>query len=312
MRIEIAIAALSPATEQRVRIAASLLAAHKVRATVRAWDGTKCAAVVASNDDDYGRRVIGLARDRGTPVLALSARAHLDAVQPPPLPDNSPAPTLAQALLDQLFEFRAPPAMAKGEDSGSTVPALLALCTPALRGQPVVATFDQRCVFVRPQEGRVYGDSLSDLLFTRDNLYRSGWQLRRMEPADQRHRLCDASRSLDSFLLQAAVHGRDHLPPFPPGACRLSDWPDIGSAPELTAALKVARTLLRTTGTAEQLVGNNRAAAAEVNAILWAYRASNLLVDAQQTGPSAIPAAALQPPTGLLRRIASRFGLSFN
>ena len=63
LRADIATAALSEQAEQRVRIAASLLAAWRVRGQVRSWDGTRCTLLVADIADTYGG---SLALGRGT------------------------------------------------------------------------------------------------------------------------------------------------------------------------------------------------------------------------------------------------------
>ena len=121
-----------------------------------------------------------------------------------------------------------------------------------------------------------------------------------------------ANRSLEAFLLQSAHQGRGQLPAFPAGQYRLRDWPDVGTAPELVGALKIARVLLRGPASADELRARCGVAADEVNACLWAYRAANLLeVPDDAANATAVP--ALQSPvgafTGVLARIAVRFGL---
>ncbi|WP_257389018.1 hypothetical protein, partial [Tahibacter caeni] len=80
MRLDLRTAALTELEEQRVRIAAQLLAAHGGEARVGAWDGTRCDLVVLNADDGYGRHVLDIARRRGVPAVAFGApRTDADA-----------------------------------------------------------------------------------------------------------------------------------------------------------------------------------------------------------------------------------------
>lgn len=100
------------------------------------------------------------------------------------------------------------------------------------------------------------------------------------------------------------------MPAFPAGHYRLKDWPDVGTAPELVGALKIARPLLRGPASVDEIRVRCGVDAREVNASLWAYRAANLL----EMPDSAIlaPTSTAQPVgafSGVLARIAFRFGL---
>ncbi len=307
LRADIATAALSDQAEQRVRIAASLLAAWRVSAKVRGWDGTRCTLLVADIADTYGRQAYVRARSRGTPVLAFNAAPDDCGHGVAGAADGSPAPALAQAMRELLAVEATEPT--EQIDSGGAMPALCRLTESAYSGRAVDATLNGRRIRIRPQEGRVYAPSLSDLLSARDSFASADWALAPGH-ADGSADGDGASRSLEAFLLQSAHHGRGQLPAFPAGQYRLKDWPDVGTAPELVGALKIARLLLRGPASADEIRARCGVDAREVNASLWAYRAANLLET--PGGGTPAPPPAQQPVgafSGVLARIAVRFGL---
>ena len=67
IRADIAIVALGEQVEQRVRIAALLLAAYRISAKVRPWDGTRCTLLVVDLSDTYGRQAFELSRNAALP-----------------------------------------------------------------------------------------------------------------------------------------------------------------------------------------------------------------------------------------------------
>jgi len=312
IRADIATAALGEQAEQRVRIAASLLAAWRVRAQVRDWDGTRCTLLVANVADAYGRQAFVRARSRGTPVLAFGANPDDAGHGVTAAAEGSPAPTLAQAMRELLaVEAADNPEQTESSSSVATLPALCRLTESEYSGRAVDATLNGRRIRIRPQEGRVYAASLSDLLSARDTFASVDWALAPGH-ADGPTQDDGASRSLEAFLLQSAHQGRGQLPAFPAGHYRLRDWPDVGTAPELVGALKIARLLLRTAASPDEIRARCGMDAREVNASLWAYRAANLLESPDIAAMPAATAAAESPVgafSGVLARIAVRFGL---
>ncbi len=306
LRADIAIAALDDQIEQRIRIAAQLLAAYRIKAVVRAWDGTRCSLLATDLSDAYGRQACQRARGRGTPVLAFSADAG-QAQQTGLIcaAEGSLAPALAHAIRDLL---QPTPTETTPTTVAGPQPALCRLADPEFSGRAVDATCNGRLVHIRPEEGRVYAPTFSDLLSARDTFSSGEWTLSTNLSADARHG-DGANRSLEAFLLQSAFSGREQLPAFPKGRYRLKDWPDIGSAPELVGALKVAKTLLRAPADADELRALCGMDARDVNASLWAYRAANLLSEAGEETRSAQPAQPVGAFSGMLARIAQRFGL---
>lgn len=309
IRADIATAALGEQAEQRIRLAASLLAAWRIVARVRAWDGTRCSLLVVDLGDAYGRQAFARARARQTPVLAFGAGAADLGPGVVDANEASPAPALAQALRD-LLAVEATAGTETQETATTTArPALCRLADPEFSGRAVDAQFNGRRIRIRPDTGRVHAATLSDLLSARDSFASADWALAASDEAPDEN---GVHRSLEAFLLQSAFQGRMQLPDFPTGRYRLKDWPDVGSAPELVGALKIAKALMRAPAGVDDLPRLCGLDARDVNASLWAYRASNLLerlddASAAAVAPQAQPVGAF---SGMLARIASRFGLA--
>lgn len=309
IRADIATAALNEQVEQRIRIAASLLPAYRIGANVRPWDGTRCGLLITDPSDAYGRQAFELAKRRGTPILAISDHPADIETECVAVSESSPAPVLAQHLRE-LLTRDLPAERTNAVDVDGNVSALCRLAASEYRGRPVDALCAGRTIHIRPVEGRIYANTLSDLMSACDSFSSSAWELRIASASDRATTTDAASRSLEAFLLQTAFQGRDQLPSFPTGRYRLKDWPDVGTAPELIGALKVARSLLRAPASERELQLACDVTEEEVKASLWAYQASNLLsssddsVDAMRSAPA--PTARF---SGMLGRIANRFGL---
>lgn len=306
LRADITFSALCEHAEQRVRLAVQLLAAYRIQARLRPWDGTRCDLLVTDLSDAYGQRTHELARSRGTPVLAFGATIDAANGSLRIATENNLAPALAQSMRELLApEMRADEEVMRTE----AMPPLCRLAGNELKGQPVDAWCNGRIVRIRPAEGRVYAPTLSDLLCGIDTFCSAEWTLALSDegaaPAED-----GASRSLEAFLLQAAFASPAALPRFPEGRYRLSDWPDVGTAPELVGSLRIAKRLLDGSASASELAAACRIDAAEVNATLWAYAAANLL-DMPAMQPREEPAPpATRPLAGIVARLAVRFGLS--
>lgn len=306
IRADISFSALGEQAEQRVRQAGQLLAAYRIRAKIRPWDGTRCDLLVTDLSDAYGRKTYDRARSRGTPVLAFGTDVHATDDGTGIALDNSLAPVLAQSMRELLaLDARND----DGDADNDAMPALCRLAGADLKGRGVDATWNGRVVCIRPEEGRVYAPTLSDLLSAIDTFCSEDWSLARSEdgarpPED------GASRSLEAFLLQAAFAARDALPRFPEGRYRLSDWPDVGSAPELVDSLKIAKLLLDGGASPADLARTGQVGIADVNATLWAYAAANLLDMPVAMPKEAPPPQPVRAFSGIMARIAQRFGLA--
>ena len=316
IRADIATVALSEHTEERIRIAALLLAAHKkIRAHVRPWDGTRCDAIVSDLSDAYGRQVFERAKKRAIPALLFNAstndREHRDTTAS----ESDSAEILMHHLHAMLAAattspVAAPNTSASAYADGSPQSALCRLTETAHDGRGVDAMRDGVVVRIRPKEGRIYASDFDALQTACVSFASEEWTF--AAASGDAPSSTDASRSLEVFLLQSAFHGREHLPPFPQGRFRMQDWPDVGSAPELIGALKIARALIRRPMTASELCASCEMEASDVNASLWAYRAADLL-ETSTDAPALEPQLnAIGQFSGLLARVARRFGLGRN
>lgn len=303
MLFDIRTAALDDLAEQRVRLAVSLLPAYRLRGRLGTWDGRRCDLLIAAADDVYGLRALSLAQRRGTPVMALGAPITDIGVEP--VSAASPASVLARLMRDRL-QAAAPETQPVAE--ADHIPSLCRLAVAPLRGRAVDVTCNGRTILLRPQLGRVYAASHSDLLAIADGMSGSPWRIELSDRPIDPHDLVSAS--IESFLLRTAQRAADRLPAFADGRYRLHAWPDLGSVPAYLDAMRVARLLIRNAMTPEQIAGaDGMPDRRRVDACLWAFAAAHLLSDAgaQRTPLRPQPPPRLQP--GLWSSLARRFGL---
>ncbi len=303
MIFDIRTAALDDVFNQRVRLAASLLGAFRLRARVDAWDGTRCHLLIAAADDAYGQRTLALARERGTAVIALGDQRQ--ASDPAGIDANTTASELARHIRTLLQAPQSGP-----ERSGDNPqPGLCQLALPPLRGNAIDASCNGRTLFLRPQVGRVYAATHSDLLALNDALSGSDWDMSVVENPGSTQDLVSAS--LDAFVMHAAYRIAERLPDFADGRYRLDAWPDLGSLPSLVSALQVSRLLIGNTRNLRDLIEHaGDIDRAELNACLWALAAADLLRAPVPTdNVVAMPVRAQRMQSGIWSKLASRFGL---
>lgn len=312
MRIDIRTAALDDDVERRVRLAANLLAAYRLQARVSAWDGTRCHLLVAAADDQYGRQAIALASRRGTPVVALASDATTEvAGNVTTLSMFSPAPALARVITGYLSDTRT--AIAETPLAPVAEVGVCRLSSPPLRGHAVDVSAHGRMAQLRPEVGRAYALSHSDLLAAADALAGTTAVL---DPV-VRPTAVDGqavSTSLEGLLVRAALRACERLPPFPSGTYSLEGWPDLGMLPEAVGALTLSKKLLRAPSALEDLMQDPAIGLEplEIQACLWAFSAADLLKRNEATPrPAIAPAPPPEPErAGLWRSLARRFGLS--
>lgn len=318
MRIDLRTAALTDSEDQRVRFAANLLGAVRIEAKLSPWDGTRCDVVVVNADDAYGRRVMELALKRGIGLVAYAAQA---------IPFDGPAQryvaegtaaSLVSALRGVIDAVRKPaPAPNPGITAASAAPvregeacALVDLASDAWRGRDIDLELAGRRISIRASRGRVLAATLSDMLAARDALGERAEAHAFTAVAEGHPGVGEISWSLDAFLVDGALRCRLSLPAFTASAYALRDWPDLGSARETLTPLRIASWLQQRPGCVRERAEKAGIGTDEVNACLWAFRASNLLVlQEPQAAPArpAMPAARVATP--LLSKLAARFGL---
>ena len=307
MFFDIRTAALDDLVEQRVRLAVSLLGAYRLRAKLGPWDGTRCHLVIASTDDPYGRQVLSLAQRRGTSLIPLGETESTPGI--PAISTFTTASALAK-LIHERLQGNAPQPSTAASD-GTTLPALSRLASSPLRGKAVNITCNDRTLMLRPQVGRVYAQTHSDLLAVADSLSGSDWDITVVERPESTASLVSAS--LEAFLVRAAHRAGDRLPDFPEGRYQLDAWPDLGSLPSMLGAMQASKLLIGNTRTLRELAQSAPPTMdrVEFNACLWAFAAADLLRD---TAPASSRVVALptRPPriqAGLWSSLARRFGL---
>jgi len=303
---DIRTAALDDLVEQRVRLAVSLLGAYRLRAKVGPWDGTRCHLLIASSDDAYGQQALSLAQRRGTSLIPLGETESTPGIAT--ISAYTPAAALAKLIHERLQGEQPQPAAIA--PASATLPALCRLATPPLRGHAVDATCHHRKLMLRPQVGRVYARTHSDLLAVADSLSGSDWEMTVVDRPDSTENMVSAS--LEAFLVRAAHRASDRLPDFPEGRYRLDAWPDLGSLPSMLGAMQASKLLIGNTLTLRELKQSAPATLdrAELNACLWAFAAADLLRDtAPSAGTIAAPARPARMQAGLWSSLARRFGL---
>lgn len=312
MHFDVRTAALDDLIEHHVRLAVSLLGAHHLHARLGPWDGTRCDLLIASADDAYGMQALRLACRRGTAVIALGRGAGIGGL---PLVDPSAtALVLTRHIRDRLQHLPSGRGVAANVVSLSAVsqqPLLCRLAAPPLRGKTVDVQCDGHAVRLRPQAGRAYAASLSELLVTGEKFCSADCRIA-ISTDDHDCARYKASASLESFLLRVAHRMGEQLPDFPDGHYRLDGWPDFGALPSLVGALRVSRLLIGNTRSLGELAasGGGDVSPVELNTCLWAFAASDLLRDAGVVeGAVVAQVRAVPVQQGLLSSLARRFGL---
>ena len=336
MRVDLRYAALSQDTERRVRLAASALAAHQIKAAATEWDGTRCDFVLADASDTYGQHVIEIARRKGFGVFAFGDRTDTAADGVIWLHTHTNVATLAGALRDALIARQSsghPKTPAHGNPDAtdtarpetqdhvvanagpaqwsSDTAGLVRLATDrTLMQQDLEATVHGRTIHLLPSAGRVLATSLSDLLGARERLCDGGWTFAPLSAKRNTLPAGEVSAGLDVFYLYGAMRGRQHLPPIPAVRYGLRDWPDLGTAPDLIDALRVVRALQRVNVAPSEIAAICSVPEADVVACLWAFSAAGLLTRNDQEPAPAVPTIVpAKPPSGLMGRLAAHFGL---
>jgi hypothetical protein len=317
MQFDLRYAGLNPAMEQRLRLATTALAAHRMQARASEWDGTRCDMVAADPSDAYGRRVLEIARRRGTPALEIGPTT---ALYEPGANVARLTRALHELLLRASGSARAPSVHAPTavpHVQHADMPALVRLALdPGLAGIDVEARSQEVrsqnvVVWLLPSTGRVLSATVSDQLRARERLAAKAWSFTPITERQRAAPLGEVNASLDAFLLQGAWHARAELPAFPADEVGLRDWPDLGGAASLVEALKVVQVLQRSRSTAAGIARRSGLAQREVDACLWAFNAAGLL-ESNVPAPAAVPAAVVAASNrgGLLSRLAAHFGLS--
>lgn len=303
MKLSISVAGLSDKLRLRLELASKLLVAHRIHAHVQDWDGTKCGLVVVDLADAYGLRVMDIALRREIAVYAFGA-SNVTADERVRLisPDFS-----VKVIAQWLQKLMVSPEPVK---SATSEPLLVTLArNPAWASGDMALVHGDRRILLCRSSSRVWAKTLSDLLYCKDRFGLHDWQL---QPLSDPHTIRseeEFSSSLDSFLTEAALTAS--LPIFMAGRWQLTEWPDLGAAPEMVVSLRAASLLLRQPLSAVELGNRLGIEDAAASACMWAFAAAGLLRNEEGAiDPSPTPVVTSPVPAGgLLARLARRFGL---
>jgi hypothetical protein len=333
MRIDLTYAGLTEQMLQRLRLAAQLLASRQIQAFVRAWDGTRCHVLVALTQDGYGKHAQLIAQRRGTPILAFSTTANhaeyrtgiiaadslardiaiaLQKIIEDAESRNAPKTTVSSLRRDQ-GHISSPFASQSAEATEKHGGALVRLASEAaLNGQMIQASIRGLTVILRLPDSRVSAASMNDIDATSYLLCDDRWDLKVTSLDAAPTHLGLVTRSLDAYFLSGALQSPEKLPLIPPDTYWLDVWPDLGSSPQFVDSLKIIQVLLRGPIGVQELAAVGGFDIMDVSACLWALRATGLLRSAQHEAPPSKPkdSPRVEPLSGLLGRIASRFGVS--
>jgi hypothetical protein len=283
MPLDIRYAGLEADVERRVQFAVNGLAAHKIDARARPWDGTRCDMLVTDADDTYGRVAIDRARRRDTTILAFTNHLPRTETWALWLRRDSTVSNLTRAIADAtvpLATAAAAPAAILATPTAKDVrtrSGLVHLATKqGMSAANAVLTLRDKKLLAHCDSGRLYATSHADILMASELLAGYEWTFESTSgnsvSSDMRH-----STSLDSIYVQTALRRRDNLPAFPLKDIWLCDWPDLGQIPECVNALHIVNVMLRGKTDAEKISLVTGAPMDQVNACLWAFAASGLL-----------------------------------
>lgn len=308
MRALITFAGLEQPTAQRLRIAVRLLTAHKIDATVAAWDGTRCDLLVACATDACGARAIDIAKRRQTPILAFNneSNSNLSAAG-----HNIDMDSHVMLVVESILEL-----LKKSRAHNQTIVTLQEIALVKLAGDALnlnsdtLINFDSFKVFLSLTKGRVSSDSLHSIQTVMRKLGSRECSLTPVLAAPSMPFFI----SSDAFLLDAAVHCAAQLPLIEDKPWKLSDWPDLGSAKEKNQAMRVVNDLLRGASRPSLLSEKHNIPMERISSYLWAFKAAGLLQEqhshTSDVKPMPTKTEIITKPNfqGLFAKLANRFG----
>jgi hypothetical protein len=306
MRYDLRFAGLEPVLEQRLRLAANALAAHRLQAKASPWDGTRCDIVVVDAKDAYGRRTMEIAQKRSTPVLDI--HATIQSVE-----QEMTVAQLTRSLLELLQRpnsgMQSPVKLNGYVAKSANACGLVQFATvEGIQSENVEARSGETRIWLLPEIGRVVSTTVGDQLKARERFATAtDWSITPLEGQGEMKISGGISASLDAFLLSAAWSGRAELPPFPAGGVTLQDWPDLGTASTLVEALAVAQALQRGPTTVAHISKETQVTEIDIGACLWAFKAAGLLI--VSAPPAEVSKQSPQRSGGLFSRLAAHFGL---
>lgn len=292
--VSIAMVALSPSTEDRLRAACRVLAARApgYPVSLRQWNGRCADVVIADSDDVYARLVCALAIRSGSRVVRLRI---------------VPSDTASSGIRSQAMVQRAADGALQMLPHADLVELLATLCAEARASGRTGRTLDE----AMPELSELPDSSLLSQTIRQRT---TGWTtsmhggvrvcIHRMSSRIQaasswhldeagRHLLSPAWRPvsghgadasgvetrLDLFLLRACLSQQAALPRLDGAHFRLAHWPDLdGEEPKYAWVLPLMASVVRQAPVGvPKMAGHEAPPSGQINALFWAFWASGVL-----------------------------------
>lgn len=283
-QVSIAMVALSPATEARLRAACLDVAAMGQGYTVALvqWNGQCPDVVVADSDDVYARMVCALAIRSRSRIVRLSAGSQTLVQRD----DDGVLRTLSHANLVALIARLCMEMATLGRSDG--VPE----CTP-----PELSRLPRTCLLSQVIQQETAG--WTSLAHGRVRLHLN--RLSSRTRASSQWHLDEAARhllspvwrpvpmhgadgtavetGLDPFLLRACLSQQAVLPRLDATQFRLAHWPDLdGEEPQYAWVLPLMASVVRQAPVGvPKMAGHAAPSSGRINALFWAFWASGVL-----------------------------------
>ncbi len=318
MRVVIGYAGLDPGCEQRLRISGRLLQRQNIDTEIVPWSGASCDILVAASADQSARAAAETCASAAIPVIDLC-----DEVRSPELPFRQHLPLRAlahryviaiQAALRARIEQGSPSRTAPEQAMPETSSLFDLLSRTGADTDDVIASLGDLRLRVERRRHRIVVNDPDAIAKAASRFCDPGWALTR--PGLELVKRGAITVGLEAFLVRCTNACADRLPPFPHAHYRLSDWPDLGAAPDLVHVLEMVGWLINHHGTPQQLTEVTGQSATAVSAALWGFHMAELLERMPQATPVAMPMTSISthvPRRGwgsLLTGLARRFGLS--
>ncbi len=301
-KLTISVLGLDAEVQQRVGMAANLLAASGIKALLMPWDGTRRDLLIANASDAYASSALALMRRRGGKSLLIGAATD-DAG------DSLPTSVQVTELVRRIQHLLAQTAPAEVTAPVQTgISGLLALCAdPANVGRDIHARSGPFTIVIQRRASRVLALSHSDLALAQSRLINARWELQ--DDGSLPDKPLEVSRGLDEFLIRGCEAVEQQLPRLT-GSYALSAWPDLGTLPDHTDALRMSAALVRKSWSIDELALSCKVEPLRANAFCWAMLGAGLLLSSSPPPLYGDAVAAPRASKSILSRLARRFGLT--
>lgn len=292
--VSIAMVALSPSTEKRLRAACHALAALEPGCPVSLaqWNGQCPDVVIADSDDVYARLVCALAIRSGSRIVRLrvgpsdTGSSGVGSQVMVPCADDGALQALPHADLVELLARLCAEARAFGRTGrapDAAMPELSELPDRSLLSQTIrqrttgwsTSMHGGVCVCTNRMSSRIQAASPRHLDEAGRHLLSPAWRPVSGHGADA----SGVESRLDLFLLRACLSQQAALPRLDAAHFRLAHWPDLdGEEPKYAWVLPLMASVVRQAPVGvPKMAGHEAPPSGQINALFWAFWASGVL-----------------------------------